>query len=383
MLRLLLTCMSQNMESLADGYAVAEADLEYRGAGEIWGTRQAGEARSGFLRFARCVRWCMPVAMFQMAPGCQAPTTTCVVRRWCLRSSCCDSMVWIRNPGHGRCWRRCGTWSQRRATCGPPQCRSCRTGPTLLFDYYELLDATIVVSTPSWVATIPHSNVRRSRMPFSLLNLSLLSGNKEKQEKGGKTDLLLRFFDSQFFDEWICITYAVPYAAAIVRQPQQRDATPWRHPLCTCILIMCPAASSRAYTRCRVAIASRHLVPRYLYKSNQQGIQDYLCNRLYDLPEQGIERYLSQLTQLLVQRQNPLLDKVVVDLCARSLRIAVKVRTGPTRGTRLYSTPHMHRRIGFCWLFRKTSPRTNTSPMSGPAANRPPWRATGYAHCAQ
>ena len=22
----------------------------------------------------------------------------------------------------------------------------------------------------------------------------------------GKTDLLLRFFDSQFFDEWICLT---------------------------------------------------------------------------------------------------------------------------------------------------------------------------------
>lgn len=43
----------QNMESLADGYAVAEADLAYRGAGEIWGTRQAGEARSGFLQYAR------------------------------------------------------------------------------------------------------------------------------------------------------------------------------------------------------------------------------------------------------------------------------------------------------------------------------------------
>ncbi len=65
--------------------------------------------------------------------------------------------------------------------------------------------------------------------------------------------------------------------------------------------------------------------PRYLYKNNQQGIQDYLCNRLYEFPEQGIERYLSQLTQLVVQRQSASLDKVVVDLCARSLRIAVKV----------------------------------------------------------
>ena len=25
----------------------------------------------------------------------------------------------------------------------------------------------------------------------------------------GKTDLLLRFFDSQFFDEWIAITYVL------------------------------------------------------------------------------------------------------------------------------------------------------------------------------
>ena len=91
---------------------------------------------------------------------------------------------------------------------------------------------------------------------------------------------------------------------------------------------------------------------RYLYKSNQQGIQDYLCNRLYDLPEQGVERYLSQLTQLLVQRQNPLLDKVVVDLCARSLRIAVKVCTHGA----LQSYIHARcRRTGCCWPSPKTS----------------------------
>ncbi|KAK9814469.1 hypothetical protein WJX72_006450 [[Myrmecia] bisecta] len=85
----------------------------------------------------------------------------------------------------------------------------------------------------------------------------------------GKTDLLLRFFDSQFFDEWIALTY--------------------------------------------------------LYKSNSPGVQDYLCNRLYSLPEDGVERYLSQLCQLLISRPYVSLERVLIDLCARSLRIAVKV----------------------------------------------------------
>ncbi|BDA49060.1 probable phosphatidylinositol 4-kinase beta [Coccomyxa sp. Obi] len=84
----------------------------------------------------------------------------------------------------------------------------------------------------------------------------------------GKTDLLLRFFDSAFFDEWIALTY--------------------------------------------------------LYKSNSPGVQDYLCNRLYSLPEAGLERYLSQLCQLIISRPYGPLEKVVVDLCARSLRFAVK-----------------------------------------------------------
>jgi hypothetical protein len=85
----------------------------------------------------------------------------------------------------------------------------------------------------------------------------------------GKTDLLLRFFDSQFFDSWIALTY--------------------------------------------------------LYKSNSPGVQDYLCNRLYELPEAGLERYLLQLTQLVIERPHSSLERVIVDLCSRSLRVAVKV----------------------------------------------------------
>ena len=57
-------------------------------------------------------------------------------------------------------------------------------------------------------------------------------------------------------------------------------------------------------------------------------MQDYLCNRLYMLPEKGMERYLSQLCQLITTRPHSPLERVIVDLCARSLRIAVKVNTG-------------------------------------------------------
>ena len=64
---------------------------------------------------------------------------------------------------------------------------------------------------------------------------------------------------------------------------------------------------------------------RYLYKSTSPGVQDYLCNRLYSLPEAGIERYLSQLCQLVIHKPHSPLEKVLADLCARSLRIAVKV----------------------------------------------------------
>ena len=67
---------------------------------------------------------------------------------------------------------------------------------------------------------------------------------------------------------------------------------------------------------------------RYLYRSPSQGVHDYLSNRLYTLPERDVERYLSQLTQLCVQRPDTSLERVVVDLCAQSLRIAVKARAG-------------------------------------------------------
>lgn len=66
-------------------------------------------------------------------------------------------------------------------------------------------------------------------------------------------------------------------------------------------------------------------LPRYLYKSSSPGVQDYLCNRLYTLPEREVEKYLSQLTQLCMIRPNSSLERVIIDLCSRSLRIAIKV----------------------------------------------------------
>jgi hypothetical protein len=36
---------------------------------------------------------------------------------------------------------------------------------------------------------------------------ALASAAAEQLVKGGKTDLLLRFFDSEFFDEWIAVSY--------------------------------------------------------------------------------------------------------------------------------------------------------------------------------
>ncbi|RMZ54893.1 hypothetical protein APUTEX25_000410, partial [Auxenochlorella protothecoides] len=86
--------------------------------------------------------------------------------------------------------------------------------------------------------------------------------------ESGKSDLLMRFFESEWFDTWIALTY--------------------------------------------------------LYKSSSPGVQDYLCNRLYTLPEREVEKYLSQLTQLCMIRPNSSLERVIIDLCSRSLRIAIK-----------------------------------------------------------
>lgn len=76
----------------------------------------------------------------------------------------------------------------------------------------------------------------------------------------------------------------------------------------------------------------------YLYKSNAPGVQDYLCNRLYGLPEAGVEKYLSQICQLVISRPFGSLERVLVGLCAKSLRIAVKV----CMNNGMHSLPHLY-----------------------------------------
>lgn len=65
---------------------------------------------------------------------------------------------------------------------------------------------------------------------------------------------------------------------------------------------------------------------RYIYQNETGGVHDYLCNKLYELSEHTIELYLSQFCQLIVTRPGSSLERVIVDLCSKSLRIAVKVK---------------------------------------------------------
>ncbi|CAK9179371.1 unnamed protein product, partial [Ilex paraguariensis] len=88
-------------------------------------------------------------------------------------------------------------------------------------------------------------------------------------ESVGESGWLIRFFDSAFFCEWIAVSY--------------------------------------------------------LYKHDHPGVRDYLCNRMYTLPLLGIESYLFQICYMLVHKPSPSLDKFVIDICSKSLKIAMKV----------------------------------------------------------
>ncbi|KAI4317111.1 hypothetical protein L6164_025015 [Bauhinia variegata] len=63
----------------------------------------------------------------------------------------------------------------------------------------------------------------------------------------------------------------------------------------------------------------------YLYKHEHSGVRDYLCNRMYTLPLQGIESYLFQICYMMIHKPSPSLDKFVIDVCSKSLKIALKV----------------------------------------------------------
>lgn len=55
----------------------------------------------------------------------------------------------------------------------------------------------------------------------------------------------------------------------------------------------------------------------YLWRSQSQGVHDYLCNRVWTLSDAGVERYLQQFCTLLVARRSEKLEHTVVGLCHR------------------------------------------------------------------
>ncbi|GAU42754.1 hypothetical protein TSUD_77910 [Trifolium subterraneum] len=63
----------------------------------------------------------------------------------------------------------------------------------------------------------------------------------------------------------------------------------------------------------------------YLYKHDHAGVRDYLCNRMYTLPLQGLESYLFQICYMTIHKPSPSLDKFVIDMCSKSLKISLKV----------------------------------------------------------
>jgi hypothetical protein len=122
----------------------------------------------------------------------------------------------------------------------------------------------------------------------------------------GKTDLLLRFFDSEFFDEWIAVSYLWRTKAEVCGRFALGNA-PCARRFCLC-----------AVRRCSHAVLTR--------APGAQGVRDYLCNRMYTLDEDRVENYLSQIVSLAILRPSPALDRLVVDLCSRSVRLACKAR---------------------------------------------------------
>jgi hypothetical protein len=55
-------------------------------------------------------------------------------------------------------------------------------------------------------------------------------------------------------------------------------------------------------------------------------VQEYLCQRLHELPEAALEKFLLQLVYIAVDRPSSNLEDAIVDFCSKSFRIAVKVR---------------------------------------------------------
>ena len=77
-------------------------------------------------------------------------------------------------------------------------------------------------------------------------------------------------------------------------------------------------------------------------------MRDYLCNRMYTLDEDRVESYLSQIVALAILRPSPALERLLLDFCSRSVRLACKVSA---RVFRLRN----HRRLTYSGALRLTT----------------------------
>ena len=69
----------------------------------------------------------------------------------------------------------------------------------------------------------------------------------------------------------------------------------------------------------------------YIYQKPSGGVHEYLCNRLFELSDEAVERILSQLCELAVSGASPSasVQRTLVGLAGRSSRNALKVRPLP------------------------------------------------------
>ena len=104
--------------------------------------------------------------------------------------------------------------------------------------------------------------------------------------------LLMRFFESEFFNAWIAVRYVLLPALVLLRLTH------------TCVFLSFS----------------------YLHKDLPTATREYLCRRMYSLPECEVESYVSQLCQLCVSKGGDTeVENLLVDLSSNSLNIAVKI----------------------------------------------------------
>jgi len=89
-----------------------------------------------------------------------------------------------------------------------------------------------------------------------------------------------------------------------------------------------------------------------LYQSQQPGVIEYLCNRLFSLSESALDSYLLQLVYLAVAKPGGPLERTLVELCSRFFKLAIKV----VLNWRTWPAAHMHAIVHASWAADKLKP---------------------------